>query len=68
MKSNEVKGRKIAIELLNGTKIFGRVHSWGTKYIWVLEKGHKKPIDVPKDIIVRSLVLFEEVFDDKEEN
>ena len=54
-----VKGNRIAIELLNGTKLFGIIHNWDKKYIWIILDGEENPIDVPKDIIMRSLVLFD---------
>lgn len=66
METSEVKGKKIAIELLDGTRILGRVHSWGKTRIWVLEDGFDNPKEVPRDIIQRSLVLFEEVSNDEE--
>jgi hypothetical protein len=48
----------IAIELLSGEKIFGKVSKWSSKTIYVTKEGYDKPIDVPRDIIVRTLILL----------
>lgn len=56
---NEVKGKKIVVELLNGQKIFGVVHSWGKSKIWVVEDTETQPKDIPREIIQRAFVVFE---------
>jgi len=67
MNDSELKGCRVGIELLDGRKIFGVVHNWSDTIIWVIEDGHKKPIDVPRDIIERVLVAFNEVCDDSDD-
>ena len=62
---SEVKGSRIAIELTNGDKIFGRVHKGTDTCIWVIEDGSHHLKDVPRDIITRALILFEEVEDEE---
>jgi len=53
-----LKGCRIAIQLISGDKIFGKVSKWSRDTIWVIQDRQEKPIDIPRDIIVRSLVLL----------
>jgi len=55
---NEVKGNRIAIELISGDRLFGRVHKGTDTCIWIVEDGETKPKDVPRDLITRVLILF----------
>lgn len=64
--TNELKGRRIAIELTNGDRLFGTVHKGTDNCIWIVEDGSTKPKDVPRDIITRALILFEEVEDEED--
>lgn len=57
--SNSLVGKRIGIELLSGDKIFGEVHGWSAAAICVIKDGSEKPIDVPRKIIVRSLIVFD---------
>lgn len=56
-----LKGAPIAIELLSGERIFGKVVDWSNSAIWIIARGETSPTDVPRDIIQRALVLVSEV-------
>ena len=62
---NELQGKRIAIELTNGDRLFGRVHKGTDTCIWIIEDSSKKPKDVPRDIITRALIVFEGVEDEE---
>jgi len=52
-------GCRIGIQLLSGQKIFGNVFKWSPLSIWVTKEVTLEIIEVPRDIIVRALVLLE---------
>lgn len=58
LKFKDIEGRFIAVELLDGSKIFGRVSKWGREVVWVLDTKTCNVIDVPKEITQRILVSF----------
>jgi hypothetical protein len=51
-------GCTIGIDLENGDRIIGEVHTWSSDTIWVNIPFHKKPIDVPREITQRILVCL----------
>jgi len=56
---SSLENKKIAIELLNGQKIFGVVKSWGKSKIWIIDESDNEKKDVPREIIQRALVVFD---------
>jgi hypothetical protein len=51
-------GCMIGIELISGERVFGRVSKWSKLSIWLIRNGSIRPIEVPRDIIIRSMVLL----------
>ena len=58
MRASELKGCTIGIDLVSGIRIIGKVHRWTKSIVWLLEEDREEPIDIPRDIIVRALVLL----------
>jgi hypothetical protein len=56
-----LKGCSIGIELFSGEKIFGKVVNWTQDAIWIIRHGEESQTDVPRDIIVRALVVLKGV-------
>ena len=52
-------GKRVAIQLCNGTKIFGVLDKWTEDIVWVDEQANEDPLDIPKEIIERMLVVFD---------
>ena len=57
--NNSLIGCSIGIELYSKDRIFGKVDRWSELSIWIIKEGEKNPIEVPKEIIVRSFILLE---------
>jgi hypothetical protein len=55
----DITGLFIGIQLLDGNKMFGRVNKYNPLSIWVDIKGYEQPIEVPRDIMIRYLVVLD---------
>jgi len=60
MDKKKIIGKNVAVQLFNGTKIFGTLEKWTEDIVWVKERGdYVDSLDIPKEIIERILVVFE---------
>lgn len=58
VKYKEYRGKPVAIQLLDGSKIFGTIYKWTKNIVWVDIENKKRILDIPKDITQRILVVF----------
>lgn len=54
----DYKDKFVAIELLDGSRIFGFISKWSRSILWIEIKNTKRVVDIPRDIIERVLVIF----------
>lgn len=55
----DLKGCTIGIELYSGERVFGKVHRWTASSIWIIKEEGFSPLEVPRYIIRRALLLLE---------
>lgn len=58
IKFESFKDRFIAVELLDGSKVFGKIVKWSRSVVWIKVKNTDRIIDIPKEIAKRILVIF----------
>lgn len=58
IKFESFKDRFIAVELLDGSKVFGKIVKWSRSVVWIEIKNTDRIIDIPKEIAKRILVIF----------
>ena len=56
-KFTDLEGRFTAVELLDGSKIFGTIKKWSRSVIWVDKDNAGSIVDIPKEITQRILTI-----------
>jgi len=58
VKFTDLVGRFAAIELLDGSKIFGSVRKWSRTVVWIDKDNAGRVVDIPKEIACRILIIL----------
>ncbi len=58
VKFTDLEGKFAAIELLDGSKVFGSVCKWSRTVVWVDKDNTGRIVDIPKEITQRILIII----------
>lgn len=58
VKFTDREGKFAAIELLDGSKIFGSIRKWSRTVVWIDKDNAGRIVDIPKEIAQRILIIM----------